>query len=406
MKNQTQKYLCPALIFLMVLAMTIIARSAPGDPDLTFGINGVFQYPGALPNILRLQDVAAGPDGRLVTAGEYTTDSGSFFAVFRHLSDGTFDSTFSPAIIRPFIGSNRPGKILVQPDGKIVVIGTTQSEAAAFVTLIRLNPDGTLDNSFNGSGFVTTRGGRASGARLLKDGKIIVVGEVINDLITGTGGHAAFRYNPNGGLDKTFGNQGVAVFNNGGHVIGFTDLEVQANGKIIVVGATSLGEDFLLMRLNNNGAADNSFGDRGSVRINIGNFDILTDVRIQGDGRILAAGDSSADLGFAGNGVLTRLLPNGTLDNSFGNGGIAFIPSIQGNLKGLAIQNNGRILVQFGRSTLFGLQPNGLLDSTFGNQGKVFTITTESGGMTFQPDGKIVVAGSAAESQITRLFGF
>src|SRR6185503_16076606 len=106
------------------------------------------------------------------------------------------------------------GAMAIQPDGKIVVVGEGTTGGYWDSAIVRFNPDGSLDSSFGGTGGVVTRlcdnydGARA--VAIQTDGKIVVVGSNRNDSF------AIVRYNPNGSLDTTFNGSGIVLTPVGG----------------------------------------------------------------------------------------------------------------------------------------------------------------------------------------------
>ena len=159
------------------------------------------------------------------------------------------------------------GGVAVQPDGKIVVVGSGYFSATGLdLAVIRYNSDGTLDTSFGDPdplnpplrrGYVvtavSTQNDMPKAMALQTDGKIVV---------TSLGaGFKVIRYNVNGVLDSSFGSGGIVTFS--GPV---NDIALQANGKIITSGAGG----FNLARLNTNGTLDSTFGSGGYVSANPG----------------------------------------------------------------------------------------------------------------------------------------
>ncbi|HEY1084202.1 MAG TPA: hypothetical protein VGE29_18195, partial [Prosthecobacter sp.] len=150
---------------------------ADGSPDVAFGTEGkVILHAGS-------QDVLKGlliqPDGKIIIAGS----SGHEFVTMRLLSDGTLDPAFGDNGIQAaayFPGATDAMGVALQPDGKILRTGTTADGGIYKACLLRLNADGSLDTTFNGSGKVMTAYGTANFAAydvaLQPDGKILTAG--------------------------------------------------------------------------------------------------------------------------------------------------------------------------------------------------------------------------------------
>jgi uncharacterized delta-60 repeat protein len=302
--------------------------------------------------------------------------------------------------------------VAVQPDGKIVVVGSTTSVAVSEFALVRYEPDGSLDPAFGAGGRVVTDlgpgSGVASAVALQADGKIVVAGQSI----ASTRDFAIARYMPDGSLDPSFGGDGVVLTDVGGED-GASGVAVQPDGRIVAAGFSAAAGfaavDFALARYEPNGDLDSTFDGDGKVVTDIaGAQDGANGVAIQPDGRIVAVGLTSS-FGFGGDFVLARYLANGALDASFDGDGKA-ITDLGGPLTdqavALALQPDGK-LVAAGASGGFGnfdfalarYAPDGGLDPAFGAGGKVLTDLgglDTAWGVAIHADGKIVAVGSSA----------
>ena len=222
-----------------------------------------------------------------------------------------------------------------------------------------------------------------------------------------------------GDLDPTFGTGGMLMTDINRSTDIANAVAVQADGKLVVVGTTYKqndysDEDFVVARYNTDGTLDNSFGSRGRVRTDFpGLAAVPSSVVIQPDGKIVVAGGAFPLFTFAGNFEVVRYNRNGSLDTSFGNGGIVTTNFPQGSYAfDVALQPDGKIIaagtvfVNFiiGESsdTDFALaryNPDGTPDATFGNGGQVSTdfvgFEDDAFSVLIQPDGKIVAVGSA-----------
>lgn len=252
--------------------------------------------------------------------------------------------------------------VALQSDGKILTVGTTAISAGTVVALTRHLRDGGLDPSFgNGGKVITQVGARGDSARAVAvqaDGKIVVAGWT-----DATGTDANFlvlRYRTDGTLDPGFADAGrfiLPTFTNAGAGNG-TDrahaVAIQADGKIVAAGTTltstsTTGQDFALIRLNADGTLDASFGQGGlvTVPVNPANWDNATAVARQADGKLLLGGWSYRDNSSAGDFVALRLLPSGALDTQFGENGIAIRPVAAGtradNARGMVLQSDERV---------------------------------------------------------------
>lgn len=229
---------------------------------------------------------------------------------------GTLDPNFGTGGIALRDVSTSDDQILaiaVQPDGRIVAAG--YSEKPATFTVSRFFSDGSPDTTFGTNGVVKTPFSNSSiiyAVAIQSDGKIVVAGDV------GAGfGFALARYTPSGQLDTSFGNQGKIEASNQG-LSAASSLVIQSDGKIIAAGHTQTG-DFAIVRFTESGAFDTTFG--GGDGIVTTDFyaedDRATSVRLQSDGKIVAAGVAT-NIDLYPEFALARYLADGSLDTSFG----------------------------------------------------------------------------------------
>jgi uncharacterized delta-60 repeat protein len=151
-----------------------------GDLDVSFSGDGkvITDFSGRT-------DAAAAiviqPDGKILVAGSSVVSRSSDFVLARYLPNGALDSTFSGdgKLRNNFDGNETARAVALQPDGKIVVAGTRTTSQGDDFLLARYLPNGNLDTSFSGNGWVTTDLGsneRAKGVAVQPDGKIVAAG--------------------------------------------------------------------------------------------------------------------------------------------------------------------------------------------------------------------------------------
>ena len=222
-----------------------------------------------------------------------------------------------------------------------------------------------------------------------------------------------------GDLDPTFGTAGMVMTDINRSTDIAQAVAVQADGKLVVVGQTYKhndfsGEDFVVTRYNTDGTLDNSFGSGGKVRTDFpGLAAVPSSVVIQPNGKIVVAGGAFPLFTFLGNFEVVRYNPNGSLDTSFGNGGIVTTNFPEGSYaSSVALQADGKVIaagtvfVDFvigePSNTDFALaryNSDGTPDTSFGNGGQVstdfFGMEDDAFSVLIQPDGKIVAVGSA-----------
>jgi uncharacterized delta-60 repeat protein len=236
------------------------------------------------------------PDGKIVVAGAGNGD----IAVTRLNPDGSFDTSFDGdgTAGADFGGPDSGYAAALQPDGRIVVAGTAGGED---VGVARFNPaglaDDTLDTTFGGSG--TKRfgygGNEAAHAVLVQpDGRIVLVGDGGPDRKI-----AVTRLSPNGSFDDGFGVGGTVWIDFGDLTFGWA-AALQRDGKIVVAGERFGDEDdFAIARLQPGGALDTTFGGDGRTTVDFGGNDSGFSVALQADGRIVVAGDTTVGSDFA-----------------------------------------------------------------------------------------------------------
>ena len=281
---------------------------------------------------------------------------------------------------------------------------------------------GNLDTTFGGDGMVVTNftAGEDSplAVAIQTDHKVVVAGYA-----AGRGGRFALaRYDTNGHLDPTFGGNGRVTTNFTKGFDGAFGVAIDGDGRIVAAGnAGARDSRFALARYRTNGHLDPTFGGDGKVTTNFTAYDDeASDVAIQTDGKIVAAGRAGGCSRFA----LARYRTNGRLDPTFGGDGkvttrfdtittalrspIRFCRSRSAAASSVAIQLDGKIVAagEADAGEKFGLARynlNGHLDSTFGGDGRVrtnFALGDDiASAIALEPDGKIVAAG---ESRGTR----
>lgn len=381
------------------------ANGAPGNLDTTFNGTGKVVTPVGPGRAMVLQ-----PDGRIVVGGWFS-GANIDFALARYNPDGSLDASFNgTGKVTVDVGSHDDylAGLALQSDGKIVAVGYCSDGSKYLAGLVRLNANGSLDTTFNGTGKVTTAftgaGDYAFAVALQTDGKIVVAGRA---WVGSNFDVVVARYTSGGGLDTTFGTGGKVTTDLAGGSDEANSVAVQSDGKIVVAGDAGVsgsGQDLVLVRYNSNGTLDTSFNSTGKVVTSFGTGDDGCDgLVVLADGRLLAAGTAfnGTDNDFA----LARYNANGSLDTSFNTTGkvVTSIGSGRDDARDLAIQGDGKIIVagfaQNGANYDFGLvryNSNGSLDSTFGSGGKTMTdvLNNDYGlAVAVQPDGKILVAG-------------
>jgi uncharacterized delta-60 repeat protein len=284
-----------------------------------------------------------------------------------------------------------PYTAAIQADGKVLLCGPSSyvyPGLQADFKIVRLNSDGSLDNTFGSGGVVLTNLGYAADVpntiNIQHDGKIVVAGTVSKD-INYDGAFALVRYNADGSLDETFGNFGKLFMGFTFRVLG-TAMTIDSAGKILMAGtAYTNGSDgdIALVRFTGEGKLDNAFGQSGLLIIAQENTnEAASGLAIDGHGRIIVAGTSS----MGGNSVyfVMRCTDAGVLDTDFNNTGIVRAPfnNVSNKINALLVQKDDKIILggsefgfrpedgQFSRFAVWRFNPNGQLDAAFNGSGQ------------------------------------
>lgn len=409
----------------LVAALSFFGVTAQqaGELDQTFGVGGFV----ITPDLQGGTNIDIMPDDRIVMVGGY-----SQFNIIRLMPDGTPDNTFGTAGVASVdfgLQNDYPYDVAVQPDGKIVVIGVIDGPSSTndqAVGVTRLNADGTLDNTFNGTGklvfdFEYTVN-HPYAVALQEDGKILVAGYTGT---SATNDFAVARLHPDGSFDTTFDNDGKVSINVQGDDRARA-IAVQPDGKIVVgglsypVGVNNCG--FAAVRLLNDGSLDNSFsGDgRAVAKIGFGN-DSVFDLAVQPDGKVILVADSwMSESGGQDIGVV-RFDAAGNLDTTFSGDGkfsTFYGPTNSTDyINAVTLQQDGKIVVAGSYFTtpernlgLIRLTTNGELDTAFSGDGKANYVVPGDNGVSVydidvQSTGQILVSGYAANDfMLARIF--
>ena len=334
-----------------------------------------------------------------------------FISMYSYAQPGTLDNNFDAngIVTLDFFGdTDYAYDMHIQPDGKIVVCGTTRngSSSGDDLYVVRINPDGSLDNTFGSNGLAhVSRTGvqKANALAIQADGKVVVGGRTV---ASGGSGEDFYivRFNTDGSLDPNFGTAGQVVHQVGLSNDEITDIAILPDGKIIAIGRSSgfEGVDIALVRFNPDGSIDNSFSFDGQVVTDVAGDDEIGDFYLQDNGKITAIGyvsDGSDEV------LVIRYNADGVLDDSFGSNGVVLL-DVMTTLqypKAIAVTPAGEIIIVIAAGSwsnpdilLVRLLSDGTLDNSFSFDGIVqadFGLNETPSDMLIQPDGKILVVG-------------
>ena len=403
------------------------AGPAPGDLDDGFGNHGKVvvspppeagEWPGA---------AAVQPDGSVVIVGTAApARNGYAFLVLRFLADGRLDPSFGAGgrvwtdlvtLATPLkgavaggvaLGSSSASAVAVQPDGKIVVGGSTQSGGSTAFALMRYLADGQPDPSFGSDGLALTdfdpaTNDAVTSLALLPGGKILAAGAA--------GDRAALaRYLPDGQLDPAFGESRNGTVTTGHSLLNALALAGDPAGRLLVAGqAGPAGGPFDIgaARYSADGVLDPSFGENGVARTDLGATGEWPAGVAPGPGGTVLVGGASGSA-FA----LLRYTPDGKLDPAFGGAGVTKAGPELGGAHAMVQLADGRVVLvggqvagDFRQVALARYRVDGALDTGFGTGGVVATDVTklhdDATAATLYPGGRLLVAGVSLDRENT-----
>lgn len=327
--------------------------SQSGILDTTFGTDGVATVSFGGQDAL-LNDMVVQPDNKIIATGYWNDGNNrSDFIVIRLNADGSLDTSFNGTgklTIAFGTGEDVAESIALQSDGKILVAGYSFTGSYTDFSLARINIDGTLDTTFSGDGKLTTdflgNNDYAKAIAINKDGKIAVAGYSYG---SNAADFAVAKYNTDGSLDTSFSSDGKQVITLGANNDNAIGVAFQNDNKILVGGAyfrsNSARDDFAIIRLNTNGALDTTFSGDGIFNTSIGTSDDTPrSMKLQNDGKILLLGSVAAG-SYLDIGII-RVTTSGNLDNTFGTGGI--VRQAYGNdsiMYDMELTTNGKLYI-------------------------------------------------------------
>jgi uncharacterized delta-60 repeat protein len=387
-----------------------LAGAAPGDLDPTFDRDGktILSAVNSVPVAVLVQ-----PDGKIVLAGS-TADGNT--GAWRLNPDGSPDRSFDRdgAAIVDFGWEEYASSAALQSDGKLVVVS---DHAVA-----RFEVDGSLDETFDPGGpdgdgkkvlpVELGQGRRSVHAVIVqRDGKIALPSTYYPNNEPGSD-FTITRLRPDGSLDGT-----VFELADFGEWDEATAAAAAPDDTIVVVGTTTpvdgVGSVIAVARYKSDGSLDQTFAAAGKTTLGPGE---PTAVLVQPDGRVLVASTSDA-----GDPFVTRLTHDGAPDATFGDGGTAaggFVGERLGRGGAAALRPDGTIFITGTAANASAvavgrLSPGGMPDTGFGLGGSAtieFGLASLAGAAALQPDGKLVVtgatlAGVSAVIGVARLLG-
>ncbi|MEM7454635.1 MAG: LamG-like jellyroll fold domain-containing protein, partial [Planctomycetota bacterium] len=318
-------------------------------------------------------------DGKFIVVGG--VDNESFVARFdaNGVLDTTFDTDGIFTVDMSASTSEYLRDVVIQPDGRIVAVGYANISAGdEQMTIVRLDTDGSLDTTFDTTGFSLLDVGpgddRLNSVAIDSFGRIVAVGQSEN--LSGNHDVAVLRFHADGSLDTTFDTDGIATFDiSSGDADAGSAVAIDGSGRIVIGGTSRFADvDSLAMRLLSDGSLDTSFNGTGFHVISAGvPHEGITDLALQPDGRIVMVGSAYTPADINDVSVI-RLNTDGSLDTTFDGDGLVRQPigTATDDASAVLIDNDGDIIIA-GRTDdgtvgfhLMRLDSSGQLDARFG----------------------------------------
>lgn len=416
------------LCFFTLFGIHAIGQQA-GNLDLTFSGDGIQVVELGSSTVSTAMGIQS--DGKIILTFIEENMQGGAVRVARFLEDGTYDSTFGNTGIQTVnFGPGNFGysmNLTIQSDDKIVIGCSISNEMGEiYYGVVRMDAWGNMDSSFGEGGVVMTEVdldplyGGMNGIAQQPDGKILVFGTTSMPM---NNQFILFRLMEDGTMDDSFGN-GEFVYVN---ATMYGDSPFRAyftsDDKIVIGGSTLVPtgglldpayEDILIVRLNMDGTPDETFGEEGRLMANLDDMgDQCSHIVVMEDGSIYAAGYITDGDTLYTNGItdflLCKFTPEGNFDTSFGTDGYLQYDLAGSNdiLTALVKDENGNLILigftsiypEYTNVALLRVLPDGTPDATFGENGKVmedyFGSLDEVTTAQMTSDNKILVCGKS-----------
>jgi len=390
---------------LLSISLPLFTRGQAGLPDPTFDGDGITIFDDAT-GFGTILSIGLQSDGKIIIAGRMTTDSQyNNWVFYRFTPAGKHDSTFGvngKASIDFLSDEDFGCAVAIQGDNKIVACGLTKVGGLYYGVIARLTADGSLDNSFNGSGkVILSYASELDGIALEPGGNIVVVGRA-NDVNTNT--FLIRRFLTDGSIDASFipTNLQISTYNWANACV------ISPDGKIFVSGITydnQYNQRFVVLKYNSGGSIDTTYGMDGVATVDFDEFSEEDEpyLALDPEGRIVISGYGMETM--KNDVVLARFTTDGILDSTFSNDG-KLTTDVFGYVdrgRAVTIQPDGKILVTgYARENiltsgvvLIRYNDDGSLDTPFANNGIAYNSFDESAegwDLLLQPDGKILVS--------------
>jgi uncharacterized delta-60 repeat protein len=405
------------ILTLGLLAIFSLAKAQDGTLDPSFGTGGKVSTTVSGDVTNDPHKIIVLSDGSIYQC--YTVvGAGKDFGLAHYLADGSLDPAFGAGgTVTTDFGPNNNDyarSMTVQVDGKIIVAGYSDNGANSVFAVARYNTNGSLDNTFDGDGKLTTLIGTDARATAVLEsgGSIVVAGASLSSTTPFNYLFTLVRYTSTGALDNSFDGDGIVTTNFGGMIDFANSLVMQTDGKLVAAGYSTINGGantiFALARYNTNGSLDNTFDGDGKLTTAFNGFDIANAVTIQGT-KIIAAGSTSTGTNNTSDFAIVRYNANGSLDNTFDGDGklTTAVGTADDVIYSLFVQSSDNKIVVLGSSedntgtdindfAVARYTNTGVLDPTFGiNNSGINTVDFGGNDLGFSaaPSGNFIMLG-------------
>jgi uncharacterized delta-60 repeat protein len=376
-------------LFFVLLCISLSLNAQNEIPDSLFGSNSNLIIDVSIEGSESGGNFLTQPDGKILYGGtDYDIVQNDFHInMIRFDACGKIDSSFGldGKVRYKFDQRNKANVFALQSDGKIVCAGVQAPSNAGSqqrACVSRFNSDGSPDSSFNLSGThpIMNASGNFGSVHVMEDGRILGIGYLGSGL-----GAAVVRFKPDGTLDSTFSSDGIAHYNPNGGFFDSATGHLLPNGKIIITAWSSLTDwRFTAIQVDSTGTLDSSYANNGlyyDAVLPSTPFSVIVSSVVDESGNLFMSGSLDNT-----NVYVLKLNPLGVVDSSFGLNGI-FNYTFNGRVKGMKLMENGNILLpgrnsnsMFGIGCALMILPNGTIDNTFGVNGlRNFNFNNDSG---------------------------
>lgn len=374
-------------LFAVLLSISLALNSQNTVADSLFGSNSNLvidvssegsEYGGVF---------LAQPDGKIIYGGSDVGEFDYHINMVRFDPCGIIDTAFGAGgtVRHKFDERNIGNAFALQPDGKILCAGVQAPSNAGSqqrACMSRFNSDGSVDSTFNlvGTHPILLASGNFGSVEVMEDGRVIGIGYLGSGL-----GACVVRFNPDGTLDNTFNDDGIAHYNPNAGFFDSATGHLLPNGKIIVTAWSSLTDwRFHAIQFDSTGSVDSTYANNGSyhdVVLPSTPFGVTVSSVVDATGSLFLSGSLDNS-----NVYVLKLTPFGVVDSTFGVNGI-FNYTFNGRVKGMKLMENSNILLpgssynsMYGIGCALMIQPDGTIDPTFGVNGlRDFDFNNDSG---------------------------